>query len=202
MARSSRSSAAAGVLTFLVLAAGASTSAHRLDEYLQAVRVAIDPDAARIELDLTPGVAVANRVLAGIDVDRDGVISAGEASGYVARVVRGLTVQIDGAAVAIQVQGSVFPPVEALRSGDGTIQLRLRAALPVLRPGIHRLRIQNDHQPAASAYLANALVPDSDRVDVTNQRRDYNQRTLDVDYVLRDKPKTWWDFIFQQKGTP
>lgn len=64
-----------------------------------------------------------------------------------------------------------------------------------------RLRIQNDHLPAVSAYLANALVPDSDRVDVTNQRRDYNPRTLDVDYLLRDKPKTWWDFIFQQKGT-
>src|SRR5262249_39569825 len=38
-----------------------------------------------------------------------------------------------------------------------------------------------------SVYLANVLVPASDRVDVTNQRRDYNQRELDVDYVLRNE---------------
>jgi hypothetical protein len=37
-------------------------------------------------------------------------------------------------------------------------------------------------------YLANALVPDSDRVTVAVQRRDVDQRDLLVDYTLRGDP--------------
>ena len=34
-------------------------------------------------------------------------------------------------------------------------------------------------------YLANALVPASDRVSIEGQRRDFAQREVVVDYVLR-----------------
>jgi hypothetical protein len=201
MARSSRSRTKAALAALAIVALGASTSAHRLDEYLQAARVAIEPTRVVIDLDLTPGVAVAAVVLPDIDRDRDGSISAGEAQAYVARVLRDVTVTIDGVPLAMSASASTFPAMQALRTGVGTIQLRLAAAVPTLRPGVHRLALRNDHLPAVSAYLANALVPASDLVDVTNQRRDHNQRALDIDYVLREKPRTWWDFIFQQKGT-
>jgi len=180
-----------------MLAGGASTSAHRLDEYLQAARVTIEPNRVVIDLDLTPGVAVAGVVLADIDRDRDGSISSGEAQAYVARVLSDLTLAIDGAPLALSARASTFPAIQALRTGVGTIQLRLAAELPTLQPGTHRLALRNAHLPRVSVYLANVLVPASERVDVTNQRRDYNQRALDIDYVLREKPRTWWDFIFQ-----
>ena len=41
-----------------------------------------------------------------------------------------------------------------------------------------------------SVYLANALVPRSDRVVITAQRRDPAQRDLTIDYVLRPGPDT------------
>ncbi len=46
-----------------------------------------------------------------------------------------------------------------------------------------------------SVYLANALVPKSDRIVITAQRRDHAQRELTIDYVLRPGPATaapWW----------
>jgi hypothetical protein len=214
MVRSSRSSARATLALVIVGLAGASASAHRLDEYLQAARVMIEPDHVDVELDLTPGVAVTGVVLPAIDRNRDGTISEDEARGYAAAVVSGLTLEIDGVPAALRVRRTGFPALQTLRDGMGTIQIRLAAALPALRPGAHRVRLRNDHLPAVSAYLANALVPASDRVDVTNQRRDYNQRVLDVDYVLReDRAMRWWGagfgaalialmaFVVQQKGS-
>ena len=76
------------VVAFLaVMAAVNGLSAHRLDEYLQAARIDIEPDRAEVQLDLTPGVAVAEGVIADIDRDRDGVLSADEKDAYVSRVM-------------------------------------------------------------------------------------------------------------------
>jgi len=170
------------------IAGGAPVSAHRLDEYLQAARVAISPDRVQIELDLTPGVSVAEKVLSGIDLDRDGRISAAEAEAYSERVLADLSLDLDGTRLGTRVSDRVFPAIDAMRKGEGTIRLRLVSTLPALHAGAHHLRIRNDHQPAIGAYLANALVPASDLVTVTNQGRDYDQRALDIDYVLRDQP--------------
>ncbi|PYR57550.1 MAG: hypothetical protein DMF85_13370 [Acidobacteria bacterium] len=51
--------------------------------------------------------------------------------------------------------------------------------------GSHQLLFRNSHHPDRSVYLANALVPDSDEVAVTAQRRDGDQTELTIDYVLR-----------------
>ena len=54
----------------------------RLDEYLQATLVAIESSGVRLQVNLMPGVAVADQVLAVIDRDRDGMISTNEAAAY------------------------------------------------------------------------------------------------------------------------
>ena len=56
----------------------ASASAHRLDEYLQATTIALERDRLVLQLRLTPGVAVAARVLASLDTNGDGTVSEGE----------------------------------------------------------------------------------------------------------------------------
>ena len=76
-----------------------------------------------------------------------------------------------------------------MRSGEGAIRLTLTGALPQLGPGRHRLRFRNAHRPDIGVYLANALVPGSDRVAITGQWRDFAQRELIVDYDLhRSRP--------------
>ena len=54
--------------------------AHQLDEYLQATLVVIEPDRIRLQINLTPGVAVAEQVLSLIDRDHDRLISTNEAA--------------------------------------------------------------------------------------------------------------------------
>ena len=58
------------------------------------------------------------------------------------------------------------------------------AALPALGAGDHRLHYRNVHQSEVSVYLANALVPVTDRVTITRQERDVDQRDLVIAYTL------------------
>jgi hypothetical protein len=180
-----RSRSRAAVTLLVVAAAGATASAHRRDEYLQASRLAIGPDRVRIELDLTPGISVADRVLADIDTDRSGSIAHDEARQYLARVVDAISVEVDGAPLAVRVVDSGFPAVDAMRNGEGTIRIALTAAMPPLAGGAHRLHFRNTHRQEMGAYLANALVPESDRVAITSQDRDTEQQNLSVEYQLR-----------------
>jgi hypothetical protein len=180
-----------------VVASGASRpSAHRLDQYLQAARVAIGVERIHLELDLTPGVAVADAVLAEIDRDGTRTISAEEARAYAGEVGRAIEIELDQIPVPIDVVGTFVPPLEEVRTGTGTIRLQLDGRLPALAPGAHQLRYRNSHRPEISVYLANALVPESDRVEIRSQRRDVDQRGLAVDYVLdanrRAAARAWY----------
>jgi hypothetical protein len=168
----------------VVAGASSPTSAHRRDEYLQAARIAVDPDRVRVELDLTAGIAVADAVLAGIDTDRDGAISSGEAQTYVAAVRQAMDVDIDAVPLSLALVESAFPDVAAMRTGEGPIRLAFAGALPRLDSGPHHLRYRNAHRADIGVYLANALVPGNARVVITAQRRDVAQRELIVDYDL------------------
>ena len=53
--------------------------------------------------------------------------------------------------------------------------------------GSHRLLFRNAHLAGHSAYLANALVPESARVAVTAQRRDRDQSELTIEYMVRGR---------------
>ena len=70
--RAGKSTGLAIVLTTTV-AASIAVSAHRRDEYLQAARLAVEPDRVELELDVTPGIAVADATIADLDRDRDGM---------------------------------------------------------------------------------------------------------------------------------
>ena len=75
-----------------------------------------------------------------------------------------------------------------MRRGEGTIRLQSAATLPRLSSGFHQLLFRNRHHPDRSVYLANALVPGSNAVAVTAQRRDRDQTELTIDYLLRAAP--------------
>ena len=172
----------------LAIIATSSLSAHRRDEYLQAARIAVGPDRVRIELDLTPGMAVADAVIGGIDTDRSGVISPAEAQAYAAIVRQAVRLDLDAAPLAVYLSATTFPDVAAMRSGEGPIRLTLTGVLPPLAAGRHALRYRNAHRADIGVYLANALVPDDPRVAITGQRRDLTQRELIVDYDLHPSP--------------
>jgi len=184
-----------------IAVAGVSTSAHRRDEYLQAVRIDIGPDRVQLELDLTPGIAVASGVIAGIDRDLNGSVSAEEINAYAARVLGDIRVAVDDEPLALGLSSATAPAVDAMRNGEGTIRLQLSAAVVDLGSGTHHLAFHNAHRADIGVYLANALVPRSNRVDVLAQRRDVDQRELIIDYGLRGAATTpWWTVLLLVAG--
>ena len=167
---------------------GSWTSAHRLDEYLQAARLGIDPDRVELSLDLTAGIAVAEVVLSEIDRDKNGMISAAEARAYADRVLSAIALDVDGIPLRIELVESTFPAFDTVRSGAGTTRIQAVAKMPRLDDGLHHLRYRNAYRSDIGVYLANALVPASDRVTVSAQRRDIDQRNLVIDYRLSGQP--------------
>jgi hypothetical protein len=186
--RNSRSRAIGALTLLLVLMSGSLTSAHRRDEYLQAARLAIDPGRVELALDLTPGIAVADVVLSEIDVDRNGLISAAEARAYSDRVLSAIALDVDGIPLRVELVDSTFPTFDSVRKGEGTTRIQAAASMPRLADGLHHLRYRNTYRSDIGVYLANALVPASDRVIVAAQRRDLYQRDLVIDYQLSGQP--------------
>jgi len=163
---------------------GSWTSAHRRDEYLQAARLGIDPDRVELALDLTAGIAVAEVVLSEIDLDKDGMVSVSEARAYSDRVLSAIALDVDGIPLRVELVESTFPTFDTVRKGEGTTRIQATASMPRLDDGLHHLRYRNAYRSDIGVYLANALVPASDRVIVAAQRRDVNQRDLVIDYML------------------
>ena len=168
----------------MTVVAGTEASAHRTEDYLQAARIGVEPDRIQITLDLTPGTAVAESFLAAIDRDGDGSLSAAEQREYARQMVSAWQLDLDGRSLPTRVRASSFPDATAVRRGEGTIRLDVEATVPDLSPGSHRLLFRNAHLAGHSAYLANALVPESDRVAVTAQRRDRDQSELIIEYTM------------------
>jgi hypothetical protein len=171
-----------------VLAGVTEVSAHRRDEYLQAARLAIDPARVEIELDMTPGIALADAILADIDRNHDVSLSADEHRAYRALVLSALELEVDGTRLKLEPGASRFPEIDEVRRGEGTIRLHFAATLPRLSAGVHQLSFRNKHQRSRSVYLANALVPQSYQVTIAAQRRDVDQTELTIDYALRPAP--------------
>lgn len=166
----------------LIFARGAS--AHRLDQYLQATRLSLAADQVAIEIDLTPGVDVAQAIFALINTDHDGQISAAEAQKYANQVVRETVLEIDGRPVHLDVMKYEFPSFQEMTAGEGTIRIHARTLWKGLS-GEHRIIYQNHHKPDLGVYLVNALRPATSNIEITEQHRDPFQREMKLAFVLR-----------------
>jgi hypothetical protein len=170
------------VLAWVV--AGAPALAHRLDEYLQATLVEIRAEEIRLRINFVPGVEVAAKVLALIDRDSDGDISAREADAYTSLLKNDLTLQVDDRTIELRVSSSDFPKPAELRTGAGVIQVELTAAPGPLPEGAHTLTFVNRHVPERSVYLFNAVKPQFTSVEIAAQKRNGNQSTGRIEFRL------------------
>lgn len=188
------------VWTMLAILAVSSRPAdsHQLDEYLQAARIALAEDRVVLEMSLTPGVAVAPRVLALIDRDGDGRASSAEIDSYARRVLSDVVLSVDGQTLPMTITRAECPSWEEIRSGAGTIRLEAAAKARAMSSGRHQIRLMNAHEPAISAYLVNALVPSNPAMTITAQRRDVLQHgiELDVDVAGSYTTTLWGILIF------
>jgi hypothetical protein len=164
----------------LLLPGSAPAEAHRLDEYLQATRLAVSRDRVVVELDLTPGVMVAKQVFATIDRDGDARVSPIEIEDYARRVLRDLSLLVDGRPYTLTLARAESSSWEEIREGEGTIHLEAFADTPLAR-GVHRIRYANMHESTSGVFLVNALKPSAPAVAIRSQRRDMQQHGIDLD---------------------
>jgi hypothetical protein len=164
----------------------AVSSAHRLDEYLQAARVAVTRNRIAIEFHLTPGVSVAADIIALIDRDGTGSITSREASAYGKTVLAETVLVVDGRAVPLALTEVHVPEIAAMRAGMGAIRIDASAAVAIRTTGPHHLSLRNNHRPDVSVYLVNALIPDMRAVVIVGQRRDVRQREFHLEYLVSD----------------
>lgn len=163
------------------------TEAHRLDEYLQATRISIELERIGVEINLTPGAALADNVFASIDQDRSGTVSPGEGAAYARLVVTSLSLNVDGRSFALTLDGYSYPPLADMRLGEGVIRLRASAKMPHASVGPHRLAFANTHRSDIGVYLINALIPTDDRIRITGQSRDTQQNEFKMDYKVIER---------------
>jgi hypothetical protein len=161
-----------------------TTLAHRLDEYLQATLVSIKPGEVRLQINLTPGVAVAERVLGLIDRDHNDIIATNEAAHYCELLKHDLVVRLDQRRLNLNVTSSYFPEVIELRSGWGIVQLEFSASVGQLTAGAHTLTFKNRHLPSSSVYLLNATQPESSSVHILKQERNKTQSAGKVEFTI------------------
>lgn len=171
-------------LLLALLALPSLTFAHRLDEYLQATLVVIEPGGVRLKLNLTPGVAVADEVLAAIDRNHDGTISTNEAAAYGQSMTRDLVVRLDGQKVALKLATARTSAFTDLRTGWGIIEVEFCLVTAPLAAGAHKVAFENRHLRAISVYLLNAALPKSDFVRITAQNRNENQSTGEIEFSI------------------
>ncbi len=169
-----------------------TANAHRLDEYLQATLLSVDTDHVDLEINLTPGVALASEVFAWIDTDHDHAISPTEGEAYARQMLRSVTLSVDNRPVPVALLDASFPQFEDMSLGVGTIHLRATATIPATGAGFHQLSLLNTHRPERSVYLVNALVPANPRIRLADQQRDFLQHRLTLNYTIAsDAPPAW-----------
>jgi len=177
---------------FAVLAVlGRPLFAHRLDEYLQATLISVEEQDVQLSMRLIPGVAVSGAVLADIDSNRDGAISAAEGRAYAARVLHELSLSLDGRRLNPRLVSATFPRIEDMGAGVGEIRIELTASLP-RGDANRRLVFENRHDAAISVYLVNCLAPRDARIRVLGQNRNRNQSLYELDYVQSGAPAGDW----------
>lgn len=170
----------AGCLFAIVLA----VTAHRLDECLQAIRVGVFTDRVELAVDITPGAAVAGRVLDVMDSDRDDRISKEEQEDYGRAVLNDMALRLDDRSLSLTPISVEMPPVPQIRDGSGLIRVRAAGVFERLHPGAHALTLTNTHLPDLSVYLVNVLRSKDRSVEIGRQMRDEAQRGYRLEFVV------------------
>jgi hypothetical protein len=181
-----RWSAVAAILV-MVLAGTTRVATHVLDQYVQLSRIDVRRDGLTIDLELTAGIEIAQPLFFQINSDRDGQISDREARAYARQVIDDLFVSVDDRPLALTLAQYTYPRFEEMRSGTGTIRLRLSSIADLHRPGAHQIVYRNRHRLDRGVYAANALMPSSSDVRIAAQHRDQLQREIRVDVVIGER---------------
>ncbi len=156
--------------------------AHPLDEVVQGSYLTLTPGQVTLQLDISPGVLVADTVLRRLDADNNGKISTGEANAFGRFVLDQTSLTIDDRPAAWRLERVIAPPAENIRLGADTIKIHAVARRSD-RAGVHTLIFENRYNPARTQAAANVFLrPGRWRYEVGGQTHGADGRRLAVYY--------------------
>ena len=167
----------------LVIHAG-SASAHSLDQYVQASYITVAPSQIGVELDVTPGVLIAPQVLALLDANGDQQISDAEGQAYAARILKDVTLTVDGQPQVLRVTKIEMPTYLVMQAGYGTMRVFTQTNAGSAWSGTHQLAYTNSYQTTGIAYQVNAFLDDTKQVTLGTQNRDATQQSITMDFIV------------------
>jgi hypothetical protein len=145
-------------------------------------------------------------VIADIDTNSDGVISKAEQSAYAGRVLRDLSLALDGRPLTPRLLSARFPAIEEMREGRGEIRIEFETELP--HGGTHRrFTLENRHENRIAAYQVNCLVPSDPDIKILSQNRNYSQSLYELEFVQAGaswnplSPSAWFPITEKPLGT-
>jgi len=160
-----------------------SASAHRLDEYLQATTIGLARDHIALHLRLVPGVDVAEAIIRQIDTNHDGILSQAEQQAYVSRIIKSLSLSLNGRPLGLTLDAATFPPLAEIRGGTGVLDLRFTSDA-TLRQGRNHLAYANHGAGSETVWLVNCLLPQDPALHVLQQKRSRDQSDYQLDFTL------------------
>ena len=156
--------------------------AHQLDEYLQATRIAVDAIGSSLEIDLTPGAALAEQIFALLDRDSDRRNLRIRDRGLRADGSAGSGPRTGRSPLSSGVVASRIPGVErnarrsrhdSPRSGGGREARRRQTSTTIRQPASTRLE-----------RLPCQRIGADRPITITGQRRDVLQHGIQLDIMI------------------
>lgn len=163
---------------FVALVLAGPAHAHRTTGLLQASLVDVLPSQVGVEVTLTPGIDIAPKIFALLDMNGDGVVSEIESAVWSEIFMAGQSVAVDGKLLPLTVQSVRTSPLAEMTNGHAEIVVNFTADLGELTRGPHTIVCANHYEPIPSAYQVNGLVPKAPSVRITSHCRDEGQNEL------------------------
>ena len=162
----------------IAITLAAPLHAHRLEGLVQASLVEVLPSQVGVEVTLVPGIDIAPKVIALLDVNGDGVFSDAESTAWSALLMAAQTVTVDGQSLPLTLESVRTSPLVEMVGGHGEIVVHFTADLGTPARGPRTIVCTNRYEPIPCTYQTNGLVPKSPDVRLSLRGRDERQQEV------------------------
>ncbi len=153
---------------FRIIGDSAPAFAHEVDEYVQAALISLERDHLDVQVRLVPGAEVFSQVFARHRHERRRRgVGCREAGLRAQRVLRDLTLSLNGQRVSAHIVSAQFPSVDLMKEGLGEIQLGLRVSARRSRTCGEKVR--SGEPPSARHLGIPRELPETERCRTTHR---------------------------------